>query len=111
MKNRLDHVLTRIGEKYHNEISMDSDIYLEVNIGKEAEKMGYRDLKEKYRDVCAVVPLKKAFDGVKVRIDGRSFVNYVQFDSGIAAPGFIVKDSRLPAKTYIAQNSMICNFA
>lgn len=111
MKNRLDLVLDHIEEKYRNEISKDSRIYMEVSIGREAEDMGYRDLKEKYRDVYAVIPLKKALDGVKVRIDGRTFVNYVQFDSGIAAPGFIVKDSQLPSKKYIAKNSMICNFA
>ncbi|MFH0729027.1 MAG: hypothetical protein V2B19_22150 [Pseudomonadota bacterium] len=31
--------------------------------------------------------------------------------TGIAAPGFIVKDARLPHKKYVAKDSMVYNFA
>ena len=47
---------------------------------------------------------------MKVRIDGRTFVNYALFDSGVAVPGYIVKDASLPHRTYIPNDSMICNF-
>ena len=111
MNSQLDQVLTRMKDKYQDHILDNSGIYMEVDIGKEAEEIGLSDLKDKYRNVYAVIPLKKSLEGIKVLIDGRTFVNYVQFDSGIAAPGFIVKDSRLPYKKYVARDSMVCNFA
>jgi len=39
--------------------------------------MGYFDLQQKFPDVYAIVPLKHPIKGMKVRIDGRTFVNYV----------------------------------
>ncbi|MFH0729018.1 MAG: hypothetical protein V2B19_22100 [Pseudomonadota bacterium] len=111
MDNQLDQVLTRMKDKYQNHIQDNSGIYMDVDIGKEAEAIGLSDLKDKYRNVYAVIPMKEAFEGIKVLIDGRTFVNYVQFESGIAAPGFIVKDSRLPHKKYVAKDSMVYNFA
>jgi hypothetical protein len=111
MNNQLDRVLTRMKDKYQHHILDNSGIYMEVDIGKEAEEIGLSDLKDKYRNVYAVIPLKEALEGIKVLIDGRTFVNYVQFESGIAAPGFIVKNSRLPYKKYVAKDSMVYNFA
>jgi hypothetical protein len=111
MNDRLDTVLTRMKEKYRPHILDNSSIYMEVDIGKEAEELGFNDITETYRNVYAVIPLKEALKGITVRIDGRTFVNYVQFESGIAAPGYITKDSGLPFKKYVAKDSMICNFA
>jgi hypothetical protein len=48
---------------------------------------------------------------MKVRIDGRTFVNYAQFESGIAVPNYVARQVDLPNRAYIAQDSMICNFA
>ena len=45
-----------------------------------------------------------------MRIDGRTFVNYAHFDSGVAVPGYITKDVSMPHRTYIPNDSMICNF-
>ncbi|MDX9787989.1 MAG: hypothetical protein RBT11_14490 [Desulfobacterales bacterium] len=111
MENRLDKVLTRMKDKFQNHLITDSRHYMEVDIGKEADEMGFVDIKEKYHHVYAVIPLKEAVAGIKVRIDGRTFVNYAQFDSGIAVPGYVAKDSGLPYKTFIPKNSMICNIA
>lgn len=111
MENRLDQVLNRIRDKFQSNLSTDSRFYTDVDIGKVADDMGLADIREKYRNVYAVVPLKEAVSGIKVRIDGRTFVNYAQFDSGIAVPGFIVKDSRMPYRKYFPKNSMIYNFA
>lgn len=111
MENHLDQVLINITDKYKTNIQKNARNYMEVDIGKEADKMGYTDVKEKYHKVFAVVPLKKPVPGMKVRIDGRSFVNYAQFESGIAVPGYVVKDSRLPHDEYIPLDSMIYNFA
>ena len=49
-------------------------------------------------------------EGMKVRIDGRTFVNYVQSETGVAMPGYIAKYSGLPHKAYEAWDSMILNF-
>ena len=48
---------------------------------------------------------------MKVRVDGRTFVNYAQFESGIAVPNYVAGQVDLPHIAYIAKDSMICNFA
>jgi hypothetical protein len=111
MKNNLDEVLTKIGEEYKEDILDDSRFYLEVDIGKRAEEMGYSHIKEKYPNAEAVVPIKEAKKGMKVRIDGRTYVNYAQFESGIAVPGHVAKESGLPHRTYKPNHSMIRHFA
>jgi hypothetical protein len=56
----LDDVIETIGESYRDHIQNGSRFYLEVNIGKQAEALGYGEMSEKYRDAYAVVPLKQA---------------------------------------------------
>ncbi|MDY6987057.1 MAG: hypothetical protein SWQ30_03275 [Thermodesulfobacteriota bacterium] len=107
MSNNLDEVLTNIGEQYKEDISDGSRFYLEVDIGKRAEEMGYFDVKEKYPDAEAVIPVKDARRGIKVRVDGRTYVNYAQLESGIAVPGHVAKESELPHRTYKPNHSMI----
>ena len=110
-RNHLDDVLQKIGETYRDRIRNGSRFYVEVSIGKQAETLGYDELTAKYRDAYAVVPLKQAVPGMKVRIDGRTFVNYAQFDSGIAVPGYVAKDTGLAHTSFIPNDSMILNFA
>ena len=107
----LDDVIEKIGETYRQDISAGSRFYVEVNIGKQAGALGHRDIQQKYRDAFAVVPLKQAVPGMKVRIDGRTFVNYAQFESGVAIPGYVARDTGLSYKTFIANDSMILNCA
>ena len=111
MSNELGNVLRKIGEEFAEDISESSRFYLEVDIGKEAEKWGYSNIEMKYHDVNAVVPLKEPFKGMTVRIDGRTFVNYAQFESGVVVPGYVAKAAGLPHKTYQPNDSMILNFA
>jgi hypothetical protein len=110
MDKNLTDVLNRIGDEYGNNISNDSRFYMEIDIGKMAEKYGHFEIREKYRDKFAIVPLKHPVSGMKVRIDGRTFVNYAQFKSGVAVPNFIARDAGLSYKTYTAHDSMVCNF-
>lgn len=110
MQTKLDEIINTIGEAYKDDIMACARNYVEVNIGEAAEKMGHPELKEKYKAVFAVVPLKTPKPGMKVRIDGRTFVNYALFDTGVAVPGYVVKDASLPYRTYIPNDSMICNF-
>jgi len=112
MNQKLSEVLKNISEEYRDRISNTAGTrnYLEVDIGRRAGQMGLSDLQEKYHDVNAVVPLKTPAPGMKVRIDGRTFVNYAQSESGIAVPGIVAKEAGLPYKTYVPNDSMILNF-
>ena len=111
MKNNLNAVLHKIEEEYRGNIQADGRNYLEVNISQKAAELGLTEIEECYRDVFAIVPLQRPVDGMKVRIDGRTFVNYDQFDSGVAVPNFVSANADLNHKPFAAQHSMICNFA
>ncbi|MGD9331798.1 MAG: hypothetical protein PVJ53_10825 [Desulfobacterales bacterium] len=110
-RRHLDDVIETIGNSYREDIQNDSRFYVEVNIGEQAKAMGYGDIQQKFGDAFAVVPLRRAVPGMKVRIDGRTFVNYAQFESGIAVPGYVARDAKLPYKTFIPNDSMILNCA
>jgi hypothetical protein len=111
MNNSLSEVLNRIGEDYKNNICDDSRHYLEISIARKADELGLTGVKERYSDDYAIVPLKHPVEGMKVRIDGRTFVNYSQFDSGVVVPQNIANQVDLPRKAYVAQDSMICNYS
>ncbi len=110
MSNQLDKVLTKIGEDYKEDVSNESRFYVEVDIGKKAEELDCSDSKGAYHGVNAIVPLKKPAKGMTVRIDGRTFVNYAQLESGIAIPGYVAKEVGLPYKLYQPNDSMILSF-
>ena len=110
MDNTLNSVIKKIEEDYKGMIQPDGRNYLEVNISQKAAEMGLSEIEECYRDTFAIVPLQGPVAGMKVRIDGRTFVNYDQFDSGVAVPNTVSRYSNLKYTPYTAQNSMICNF-
>ena len=110
MDSPLDDVLEKIGNDYKPMIQKGSRHYLEVNIGERADQLGHHELKEKYGKTYAIVPLKNPQKGMKVRIDGRTFVDYAEFASGIAVPGYLARDSGQSYETFIPNDSMICNF-
>ena len=68
MNAKLNRVLDIIGEEYKGKIQKGSRHYLEVSIGKQAEKIGYTDLHEKYINTYAIVPLKGPQNGMKVHV-------------------------------------------
>lgn len=110
MNAKLNEVLDIIGEEFKGKIQKGSRHYLEVSIGKQAEKLGHADLKEKYNNTYAIVPLKAPQKGMKVRIDGRTFVKYAEHTSGIAVPGYLARESGRSFKAFVPDDSMICNF-
>jgi hypothetical protein len=110
MKDDLKTIIGQIGEDHRHEMATDSRHYCEVSIGQSAERLGYPHLEGQFRDVYAIVPLKRPAEGMKVRIDGRTFVDYAQFDNGLVVPGYLAKKTGLPFKRYVAQDSMILNF-
>ena len=52
--NNLSKVLNDIREEYQENIEKNSRYYLEVNIAQRAGEMGFSDIKERYRDACAI---------------------------------------------------------
>lgn len=110
MTDYLGEVLTKIGEDYQENISKNSRHYLEINIAQKAAELGLSEPDSGYNNVFAIVPLKHPVNGMKVRIDGRTFVNYAQFDSGVVVPNYIASRVDLPYSSYVAKDSMICNF-
>lgn len=110
MKDKISEILSSIGEEYETWIKRGSRHYLEVSISEQAVKLGYADLKEKYKNTYAIVPLKSPQEGMKARIDGRTFVNYAECKSGIAVPGYLARETGRSYKTFVPNNSMICNF-
>lgn len=111
MADNLSEVLTKIGEDYRENIRNDSRHYLEISIAKKAAELGFSEAEAQYKNVFAIVPLKHPVSGMKVRIDGRTFVDYAQFESGVVVPGYVANQIDLPHRTYTARDSMICNFA
>ena len=110
MTDNLSEVIARIGEEYKDNINRNSRHYLEISLAKKAAELGLSEAKEQYKNVCAIVPLKRPVSGMKVRIDGRTFVNYAQFESGIVVPNYVAGQADLPHRAYIVKDSMICNF-
>ena len=111
MTGNLSEVLAKIGDEYKENIYNDSRHYLEISIAKKAAELGFSEAKEEYKNVYAIVPLKRPVSGMKVRIDGRTFINYAQFESGIVVPDYVASQVDLPHRAYAAKDSMICNFA
>ena len=110
MPTKLDQIIESIGQAYQGQIMACGRNYVEVNIGQAAARMGHPELEAQYKTVYAVVPLKTPQPGMKVRIDGRTFVDYALFDSGVAVPGYIAGETSQPHTTYVPNDSMICNF-
>ena len=111
MINNLSQVLARIGEDYKENINDDSRYYLEISIARKAAELGFSEVEESYKNAYAIVPLKHPVEGMKVRIDGRTFINYAQFESGVVVPHYVASKVDLSHRTYVAKDSMICNFA
>jgi len=110
MRNQIHDILEIIEEEFRDQIQKGSRHYLEVNIGERAEQLGLPGMQEKYGKTCAIVPLKEPRKGMKVRIDGRTFVNYAEFASGIAVPGYLAREAGQSYITFVPNDSMICNF-
>lgn len=111
MNTDLKRILIKMGDDYKHLIENGSRHYLEVSIAHVAAELGLKEAEAQYRDAYAIVPLKRPLKGMKVRIDGRTFVNYALIASGVAVPPYIARQAGLPHQTYDVWDSMICNFA
>lgn len=109
MNTNLNKVLDSIADEYRNDALIGSRNYIEVDIGKRAEVLGYPELKEQYSNVNVIVPIKAPEAGMKVRIDGRTFVNYARYEN-IGIPGYVAKDAAMQHETFVPNDHMILNF-
>jgi hypothetical protein len=109
MDDRIKKILDHIGDIYKERIETESRHYIEVNLGDQARELGYIDLYEKLKDAHAVVPLEEPVPGMKVRIDGRTFVDYCLHPLGFAVPGYVMEDAGISCPKYTANDSMILN--
>jgi hypothetical protein len=105
----LRHIIEHIGREHAGHISKEAQNYLEVDLGRQAEALGYDDLGRTYRNTCVVVPLKGPMAGMKVMIDGRGFSGYAQFETGLAVPEAVARESGLTYRRYEPNESMILN--
>lgn len=110
MTEQLNAVIDTIAKKYENHIRGDSRYYLDVSIAEKAGEMGYSAVKEKYKNIVAIVPIKQPTKGMKVRVDGRTFVNYAQFESGVVVPNHVARQTGITYKAYVPWDSMIYNY-
>ena len=106
----LTNVLKQIGKEFSNDIDTDSRYIIEVDIGNQAEQMGYPSVSDRYRGVDAVIPVRSPRAGMKVRIDGRTFVNYAMYEFGVAVPGHVARDTHMPHRPYVPNHSLIRHF-
>lgn len=111
MSNPLKQILDHIGQAYKSVIEIDSEHYMEVSLARTAQALGYEQLRAQYKDAYAMVPLKAPVPGMKVRIDGRSFVHYCRHPSGFAVPGYIAKDAGMRCRAFVPGDSLILNCA
>jgi len=110
MNRHLQEMINSIAVEYETRILHEARNYIEIDIGRRLESMGFSELGKKYAGINAVVPLEDPLDGMKVMTDGRTFKNYVQYESGIAVPAYLAEDIGLPYKAFVPNESMILNF-
>lgn len=110
MTDSLKKILDTIAKEYKDHITNDSRYYTDVKLADKAQELGLSDVKESFRNEFAIVPIKRPINGMKVRIDGRTFINYVQFDTGVVVPMRIARKVGMAYKNYVAKDSMIYNF-
>ncbi|MEW6260498.1 MAG: hypothetical protein AB1547_11430 [Thermodesulfobacteriota bacterium] len=111
MQNPLEVLIEGIGNQYRDVIDPQSRFYLEVDLGKEAAKAGMTELHQQWKGVNAIVPVKSDRPGMKVLIDGRTFVNYTQFANGVVVPGYVAEAvPELERRSYTAHEDMMLIF-
>lgn len=107
-QNELAVLIRKIAESHAARIEPESRYYLEVDLGKAAAAGGFAALQERWRGVQAIIPVKESpAAGMTVLIDGRTFIDYVQFDNGVVVPGHVAEAvSGLPGRPYQAHEDM-----
>ena len=111
MTESLRKIFDSIAREHKDHITNDSRFYTDVKLADKARELGLSDVRERFRNEFAIVPIKRPIGGMKVRIDGRTFVNYAQFDTGVVVPKRVARKAGIAYKNYVARDSMIYNFS
>jgi len=101
----LEKVLKKMGEELKDEIWAKSSTYCLIDIAKAYEIFDIEG-GEQYKDVNAVVPLKKTLKGLSVIVSGKSFEDYAQLKSGIAVPEWVAEEAKMKYKKYKPKDEM-----
>ncbi len=110
MNRQLTTVLEHIKNQYKENAMAGGRHYLNVDIGDMGRKLGFQNISDHYANREVVVSLKTPLPGMKVRIDGRTFVNYAEYAEGFSVPKNIAEKAGIPFKEFMAMDSMILNF-
>jgi hypothetical protein len=110
MNNPMDELFNYIEATYAGKMKKGTRHYQEVSLSEAARKLGFSELAETYKTASAIIPLRHPQRGMKVRIDGRTFVNYAQYESGMAVPAYLAQRSTRKYRAFIPMDSMICNY-
>jgi hypothetical protein len=110
MNTDMNRVLDIIGTEHADTLQETSRFYREVDIGRQAERLGLNDLAQRYRNVNAIVLVEAPDGGMSVRIDGRTFVDYAQLGSRVVVPGRVAREAGRSFKPYTAMDSMVLVF-
>jgi len=110
MNTTIDRVLASIAEEHAPRMTGASRFYREVHIGRQAAKLGLNDIDDDIRNSHAMVLLKDPGSGMKVRIDGRTFVDYAQSADNVVVPGYVASRAAGPFRPYTAEDSMVMVF-
>ncbi|MEE4608409.1 MAG: hypothetical protein V2L15_05940 [Desulfobacteraceae bacterium] len=110
MNTDLNRVLDTIGTEHADTLQETSHFYKEVDIGRQAERLGLNDLAQRYRNVNAIVLVEAPDGGMSVRIDGRTFIDYAQLGSKVVVPGRVARETGRAFKSYTAMDSMVLVF-
>ncbi len=111
MDKDLKTILNKISSDYESLISDNSIYILDLSLSKIAEAMGYPKVSKAYGTSEVVIPLKHPLPGMKVMIDGRTFINYAQIGPGVIVPEYVARKAGLPYHPYHAKDSMIRVFS
>ena len=111
MTNGLADVLNGIVAEFDGEILATANTYSLVDIGKASEVLGHPELKDRYDDVNAVIPLRRTRGGLNFEVNGKDLSDYAQLNSGIAVPAYVAEEAGLPSKQYQPKDRMVLNLA
>lgn len=109
MNQRLQEVLRLVQEAYEGEIEPASGTYVLADLGLQFERRGDVLNAGRYKDIRAVVPLKRQPGNTMACTGGgRFFSDWRQLRSGIVVRQWVADESGLEHGPYAPQEQMTC---
>ena len=98
-------VLEKIAQEFDGEINPKSRTYCVVDIGEAAESFGMPELKARYEDVNAIIPLRRS-KGLAFEVDGSSLNDARQLTSGVVVEEYVAKEAGVESQAYVPHDTM-----